>query len=214
MTLASPQIIQKGNNFHVQHGTDAGLFVQFYMEALKDEEATVKEGRPIFVDREFIKIIPVGDKNTVVCRPVRLTWEGNNAPDNERWPQQYAAFKNQQIQVNEGTPLEHWSPLTKSQVMSLKAVNVHTVEQLAAVSDGNLHNLGMGARELREKAIFFINSSKDASFSMAAQKEIEELKKQVEALKNQLQGFGNANKENDSPKKRGRPPANKEELNG
>jgi len=87
----APQIIQQGNNYRVQHGTDAGLFVQFYYEAVKDEEASLKEGRPIFLDKEFIKIIPVGDKNTVVCEPV-------TEDHRMRWPQQYSAPKRQQYQ--------------------------------------------------------------------------------------------------------------------
>lgn len=203
--LTPATILQQGNNYRVQHGTDAGLFVQFYMESIKEEEASEKEGRPIYVDREFVKIIPVGDKNTVVCRPVDMIGNGNNPPDNIRWPNQYAAFKNQQIQPNEGTPLEQWPPLTKSQVMMMKAVNVHTVEQLAAVIDQNLTNLGMGARDLREKAKAYLEDAKQSAPSMAAYKEIEDLKRQIEALKNQQAGFGEVEK------KRGRP--KKEEIN-
>lgn len=184
-----PQIIQQGQNYLVQHGTDAGLYVQFYMESVKDEEASEKEGRPIFADKEYIKIIPVGDKNTVRIRPVNLNQNGNVPPDNVRWPQQYAAFKNQQIQPQEGTPLEQWPPLTKSQALTFKSANVHTVEQLANVSDGNLQNLGMGARVFRDQAIAYIQSAKSGAVPMAAQKLIIELQTQVKALQNQLNGF-------------------------
>lgn len=202
MTLVTPNIVQQGNSYRVQHGTDAGLFVQFYMESVKDEEASSKEGRPIYADKEYIKIIPVGDKNTVICRPVRTSWDGNNAPDTERWPHQYAAFKNQQVQVNEGTPLEQWPPLTKSQVMMMKSANVHTVEQLAAVSDQNLGNLGMGARSLREKAEAYINNSKDGAGLSALQEKNERLEKEIEALKNQMAGFESAGA---TEKRKGRP---------
>lgn len=176
------QIIQQGNNYRVQHGTDAGLFVQFYLEAIKDEEATIKQGRPIFNDREYIKIIPVGDKNTVVCEPV-------SEDHKMRWPSQYAAFKNQQHQPQEGTPIDQWPPLTKSQVMMFKAANVHTVEQLSNVSDTNLANLGMGARELREKAITYLKSAEGSAPALALQQQLNEAMKQIEALKNQLSGF-------------------------
>jgi len=37
--------------------------------------------------------------------------------------------------------------------MMLKTLNIHTVEALAQVSDTNLGNIGMGARDLRDKAI-------------------------------------------------------------
>lgn len=205
MTFVTPQIIQQGQNYHVQHGTDAGLYVQFYIESVRDDEASLEEGRPIYKDKEYVKIIPVGDKNTVVCRPIDLNGSGSVPPDNIRWPSQYAAFKNQQQQVTEGTPLEQWPPLTKSQVLMMKAVNVHTVEQLCQVSDQNLGNLGMGARDLREKAKVYLESAKNGALPMAAQQEITDLKQQIEALKNQMAGFNEA-------KKRGRPKSG--EVNG
>ena len=198
MSFAPIQAI-KGN--HVVHGTDAGLYVEFYMEAVKDEEATLKEGRPIFRDVEYIQIIPAGDKNTVVVRPVKLTDDGNTPPDNVRWPGQYAAFKNQQKQVTEGTPIEQWPILTKAQAMSFKAMNVHTVEMLAAVSDSNLQNLGMGARELRQKAIAYIEHAKSSAVAAKWEDEKEFLLNQIEALKNQM----NAMPE-EAKAKRGRPP--------
>lgn len=203
--FSEAQIIQQGNNYRVQHGTDAGLYVQFYFEAIKDEEASIKAGRPIYVDKEYIKIIPVGDKNTQVCEPVTDEYRF-------RWPQQYAAFKAQQHQPQEGTPLEQWPPLTKSQVMTFKGANVHTVEQLANVSDSNLSNLGMGARDLRDKAIAYLKSAEGASGTLAIQQQLSDALKQIEALKNQMAGFKSEGAIEDEPKKRGRP--KKEVENG
>jgi hypothetical protein len=201
--MQTAQIIQRGNNYIVQHGTDAGMYVQFYMESIEDKEASEKEGRPIFRDYEFIKIIPPGDKNTVICEPVNEEYK-------MRWPNQYAAFKNQQVQVNDGTPLEEWPILRTSQVKMFKAVNVHTVEQLAAVSDQNLPNLGMGAREFRDKAITYLESAKTGAVPMAAQSRIQELEREIEALKNQMAGF-KTDMAQDEPKRRGRPPKTIEE---
>lgn len=187
--METPQIVGHGNNLRVQHGTDAGLFVQFYMEAIKDEEASVAQGRPIFIDREFIKIIPAGDSKTVVCRPVKLDDDGGTPPDNVRWPNLYAAFKNQQVQVNEGTPIEELPGLSKSQVMTMKSVNVHTVEQLSQVSDTNLHNIGMGARELRDKATAYISRADSNSGYQKLEKENADLRTELEALKNQMKAL-------------------------
>ncbi|MGL4999521.1 MAG: hypothetical protein ACRC5T_11180 [Cetobacterium sp.] len=166
--------------------------MKFYIEAVKDEEKTIEEGRSIFVDREYIKIIPVGDKNTVVCRPVKTNWDGGTPPDSERWTNLYTAFKNQQMQVTEGTPLNEWAVLSKSQVEMMKAANVHTVEQLTQVSDNNLNNLGMGARVLRDKAVAFLQQAKDGSSLNKYQDRVEVLEKQIEALTNQLKGFSDA----------------------
>ena len=142
--FAEATVVKQGNNYAVQHGTDNNLFVTFYMEAIHDEEESAKQGRPIYHDREFVKIIPVGDTKTVVCRPVDKVGTHAIPSDPVRWPRQYQEFQNQKVQTPDGTPLEHWAPLTKGQVLMYKAVNVHTVEQLANVSDTNLQNLGVG----------------------------------------------------------------------
>lgn len=189
---SSPVIIQQGNHLHVQHGTDAGLYASFYMESVKDEEASLKEGRVIYRDVEYVKVMIPGDKNTVVCRPVCHNFQGMTPPDTQRWPNQYQAFKNQQVQVNEGTPLEHWAPISRSQAMSLKAVNIHTVEHLAGVSDANLHNLGMGARDLREKAIAFLEQAKNGAGLLQLQEENASLRTQLEAMQNQLNALTDA----------------------
>lgn len=174
----------------VTHGTDKSLYVEFFMQAIEDEELSREHGRPIFRDREFIKIIPLGDKNTVVCRPVNFTAQGQTPADTDRWPVKYQQFKSQQEQVEEGTPITEWPPLTKSQALNLKGINIHTVEQLAAVQDNNLANIGMGARELREKAKAFIEASESTAGLNKLQSENEDLKIQVQALKAQIEAFG------------------------
>lgn len=199
--FSEPQLIPTGpNNYKVQHGTDQGLFVNFYYESVKDEEKSTEAGRPIFTDREYIKIIPVGDKNTVICEPVTEEYK-------YRFPVQYAAFKRQEVQPQEGTPLEEWPILTKSQALNFKSANVHTVEQLANVSDTNLHNLGMGAAALREKAKVFLQSASSTSAVVSLQEQLADALTQIQALKNQLAGFSA------ETKKRGRPPK-KEDVDG
>jgi hypothetical protein len=88
--------------------------------------------------------------------------------------------------------------------MTFKAANVHTVEQLANVADGNLTNLGMGARDLREKAIAFLKSAEGSAGVLAVQGQLNEAMKQIEALKNQLAGFKSEGASEET-KKRGRP---------
>jgi hypothetical protein len=191
MSLVQPQVIQQGNNYHVQHGTDAGLYVEFYTQAIQDEEASLAQGRPIFNDVDFIKIIPVGDKNTIVCRPVKLTTDGGTPPDTVRWANQYAAFKAQREQPISGTPVTEWPPLTKSQAMMLKGVHIHTVEALAEVSDANLFNIGMGARELRDKAKAFLAQAAGGVGISQLAKENEDLRIKFEALQNQFNALSN-----------------------
>lgn len=210
MELAEAQIIKQGNNLHVQHGTDSGLYVEFFIEAVEDAEKSKEAGRPIFKDVEMISIRILGDKNTHMVRPIDYKGSHTMPPDNVRFAAAYAQFKNKNLQVSEGTPITEWGILTKSQAMMFKALNIHTVEALASVSDANLSNLGMGARDYREKAIAFINQAKDGSGLVKLQEENKELRTQMEALKNQM----NALIENKPKNKGGRPPKKKEKVDG
>ena len=124
---------------------------EFVVEAVKLEHRSQQEGRPIYEDREFVNIMIVGQRGATVHEPV-------NDEHKMRWPKEYAAFKAGRELPPEGTPLAEWpdSTMTKARVMELAFFNIRTVEDLAAVHDNALGNLGMGARELREKARTFL----------------------------------------------------------
>ena len=120
---------------------------QFFTEAVKLEWKSRQEGRPIFEDREFVRIIIPGDRRSMAVEPVG---EEHKA----RWPREYEAFRAGREAPLEGTPLSEWpvSMMSPARVQELAWFNLRTVEQLAAVNDAQLQTLGMGARELRERA--------------------------------------------------------------
>lgn len=209
MELAEAKVIKQGNNLHVQHGTDDGLYAEFFIEAVQDQEKTREAGRPIFKDVEMISIRILGDKNTHVVRPIDYKGTHTTPPDNVRFAKAYAQFKDKNLQVNEGTPVTEWGILSKSQAMTFKSLGIHTVEALANVSDANLQNLGMGARDYRDKAKAFIDQAKDGSGLIKLQDENKDLRIKLEALQNQM----NVLLENKPKKKAGRPPK-KEVIDG
>jgi hypothetical protein len=61
-----------------------------------------------------------------------------------------------------GTPLETMNAFNNERVVWFKSQGIQTVEQLAALSDSTLGNLGMGARGWRKKAIEHLASAKAA----------------------------------------------------
>lgn len=184
-----PTIIKRGNAVHVSHGDDSGLFVRFYSDAIFNSQKTELEGRPIYDQVEMCEILFAGDNTkTKVGRAI-----DGNPPYYLRFPNQYAAFKNQEEVVQDGTPIEHWPPITKAQAMELKAINIHTVEMLANVSDVNLKWLG--ARQLRENAKSWLSEAESGAETMKLRNQIEELKMQIEAMRNQNQGFSSSVKE-------------------
>lgn len=171
----------------VQQGSDASLYVEFKWEPVENKKKSLEAGRPIFEDKPYIKIVVPGDKTKQWYRPVRMVSNGIEPPDTQRWPNQWNAFINQQKQVMEGTPLTEWPSITRSEAESLKALNIHTVEQLAALSDHALTAMGM--RQFRDKAKAYLEKSKDGVSAGKWAAEKENLQAQIEALQNQLNGF-------------------------
>lgn len=163
-----------GMDFRPRNETEDRAIAEFYVEAVPNNFRTEKEGRPIFDDVEFVKILVPGDRRTEVVR--RVTEEHRY-----RWPRQYEAFQRGIIPAEEGTPIEQWPPITPAMAKTLAFLNIRTVEALAAVSDTALAEIGLGARELRQKAIAWLGAI-DPQGLANANAEIAELKAQMAQL--------------------------------
>ncbi len=166
---------------------DDTLLVKFFIKARQDNAASLKEGRPIFKDVEYVDIKIPGSRTGGACRPARQN-------DIERFPKHYAAFKNRLQQPDEGTLLSEWPPISRSQAEELTFHNVKTVEQLAGMADVH-SNKFMGLNHLREKAKAFLKQAADAAPAAALQEAIAEKDTQIAALTERL----NALEENAAP---------------
>ena len=155
---------------------------QFFVEAVHMEFLSKQEGRPIYNDQERVKIIIPGDRRAMAVEPV-------NDEHKARWPKEYAAFKAGLEAPLEGTPLREWpvSAMTASRAEELAYLHIKTVEQLAAVNDAQLNNLGMGARELRERARLWLSVAQQGAAPIERlQSENERLSRENERLTREL----------------------------
>ncbi|MFG1340372.1 hypothetical protein [Xanthobacter autotrophicus] len=152
---------------------------RFYRQAVQNKVASEREGRPIFEDREMVEVIVPGDKLSTFVSYV-------TDAQKERWPEHYAAFKRGESRAATGTPLEHWPILTTSRVAELKAMNIMSVDELAAVNDSTITKMGMGARELREQARAFLDAASAGAGYAAISAENERLRQSFEALQAQV----------------------------
>ena len=184
MDFAQARIVESGNQLHVMHGDDSRLYVEFTMEAIHQTAQSEKEGRPIFKDVPHVRIHFPGDRTKQIFRPVKMEDDHQGPADPRRFPKQWAAFEAQQEQVQTGTPIEQWGPLTKSQAMEFKAMHIHTVEQLAGIADSNLSWLG--ARELRDKAAAWLKQAESGKEALRLQGELEKRDADIEDLKRQV----------------------------
>ena len=141
---------------HFEVGNNAGdeqLLVKFFIKARENKTKSLKEGRSIFEDVEYVDIRVAGSRNGHVCRAAR---DG----DKRRFPKHYEAFKQRTEMPVEGTPLVEWAIVTRSQAEELAFFNVKTVEQLAAMSDTQAQKF-MGMHSLRRKAKDWLTEAKE-----------------------------------------------------
>lgn len=152
-------------------------FPEFRMEAVKNNFESVRQGRPVFEEKEFITIRVPGDRKTEWSGPVK-------DEHRRRWPRHYAAFKSEQEAPSEGMPLSEWPAVTRSQVLELASANVKTIEQLAKLPDDLLNKaVNMGGFHLREKAQRWIEQANGAEPMERLAAENAELKDKLAVMK-------------------------------
>jgi hypothetical protein len=145
-------------DFRDPAGPRAPAIPRFKTEAVHLPYRSKAAGRPIYEDREFVEILIPGDRRSMAVEPV-------TDEHRARWPAAYEAFRAGRAAPLEGTPLADWpnSSLTRARVEELAHFNIRTVEHLAAVSDAQLANLGLGARELRQAARTFLDAARQGT---------------------------------------------------
>src|SRR5262245_11167061 len=151
----------------------------FYMDSVRDDAASNAAGREIYREVERVRLIIPGITATVVVHNV-------NQGHIQRWPQYYEAFKRGLEAPISGTPLEQWPYLNASQVRNLRAHEVRTVEEIAALSDQACSQLGPGAMEMRTRARAFLNDAVYEAFLNQVNAERDQLKVEVVTLQHQV----------------------------
>lgn len=173
---------------NARYAGDNKLFVQFYMKAVPNKFKSDQEGRQIFDEKEYIRIIIPGDRNANIDGPVTAEYK-------MRFADRYRKFKERGIQAQSGTPLEVWPQMTVGRVAELKALNVYTVEQLATMEDSHAHKI-MGFNELRIRAQAFLNTAAGDAENTKLAAELEKRDVEIKALREQMNQLIQMQKEN------------------
>lgn len=172
--------IQMNFEENQQAEADKKLLVLFFRGTLKNEIKSLEMGRPIFDDVDCIKIISPGSRDSFV---------GLATPDYQyRFADQWAKFKARQDQTMSGTPLNQMPWLSPGQVEEYKAMNCHTVEQLAGMPD-NVAQRFMGHQAIKQKAEAYLLASKDAAPLLKMQSELEKRDVQIAELQQQVEAM-------------------------
>lgn len=137
------------------------LHVEFYTEPVENPKESAKQGRPIFEDKEFVFVQIAGDPKNTFRAPAHSKGAGGITYA-ERFPDHYRLFKlDQDQQGASGTPLSEVPWLSAARREELKALKIFTVEALAQLDGSLLQRIGMGARELKNKAQAWLDSAAD-----------------------------------------------------
>lgn len=170
------------------------LHVEFYTDSVHNPRLSAEQGKPVYEDKEFVRIRFVGDRQNVFVAPAEdfgtaRDQGGNRLRYREEFYKHYEVFKSSAKALEVGTPLESLG-LPGSKIAELKASNVFTVEGLAMLDGTLLQKLGMGARELKNRAEDFLNKANNAAFANKLEAENADLKARLERMEALMAGQG------------------------
>ena len=163
-----------------------------------NEEASKRAGRPVPRVVVFACVTPHGSKDSLdkiadewIPDIKKRAAMGTYPPEwAEHFDKQYQAWKQGQELPRNGTPVMTWQAATSEQRSRLRAIGIPTVEDLAAVPDGALGQIGLDGRNLRDLAKAWIAEAKDKGVNarlVADQStRIEDLEKQNQDLRQRL----------------------------
>jgi hypothetical protein len=178
---------------------DAPPFVRFeFMEFGINAEATAKAGRPIPAVKAFALIMQHGSKDVVekdaeewLQQIKEKAMQGMyNSEWVTRFKMQYEEFCKGNELPRDGTPIRTWLAVTREQGTRLLALGITTVEDLAAVPDAGLGNIGLDGRNLRDLARNYIEAGQGIGVMAKKLSDLEERDRQnsatIERMSQQL----------------------------
>jgi hypothetical protein len=163
-----------------------GAFAKFSKRAVENEKKSEAAGSAVFEEQTEVQIFMPADNLSAPTRRVVLA-DGKMIGKN--WTEQFAheweAFSQGREQMPDGTPLEHWPMCTVALAATLRAIHIHTVEQLAEASDSILDKL-MGAAKLRAQARAFVETARDSAANQRLAAEAEQARQDRQQMHDRL----------------------------
>lgn len=144
-------------------------YVTFERIPVEDKAASLSAGHYVAKDVDYVNITPPYSKD--IFKQKVQAWMDQLKADvaNERMPKTWAdgyeaayrAWQTGQELPLSGTAIRGWGVISPAQQETLVKMNIRTVEDLAGVNDEGIRRIGMGAVELKQKAIAWLAQLKD-----------------------------------------------------
>lgn len=154
-----------------------GTIPRFYMDTVVDGMASREAGSLVYKQVEMVLILFAGSNNQSVRRKVL-------DHDKRFYSAAYELFKRNESQEDhiEGTPLSQWPGINRAQAETMRHMNIHSVEQLANLSDAQVMDLGMGGNSMRAKAIDFLQVRSGTADQLALMQQVRDMQAQMASL--------------------------------
>jgi hypothetical protein len=157
---------------------DAPTFVRFYTHEDYDRAASQREGRPIIKAKPYIEFPRAGE--------VDILRREATESDKMRFPAEWKSYQEAREDVPIGTPLSTLFPAHPEIVSTLRFFKCHTVEQLAAMNEHGVQQIGLGAFEWRNKAQELMKAADGSKGFHQLQKALEDRDATIAKLQAQM----------------------------
>ena len=155
---------------------------------------TAKAGRPMYDDQDIVEVRTAGERDVKVFPALEHShWAVDDMGIHrsftyaERWSKQYQQYKSHNQQTKSGTPLDHLPFLTPARCAELRALNIYTAEALATVDGQPLKNLGQHGRDLKDRAVEWMEAAKMNTVPAAVLAELEGLRAKNQVLETDIE---------------------------
>lgn len=153
--------------------------VSFGPWPVKDRAKSADAGHDVFVDVVHVRIAIPGERSSLFFQPATDAHK-------KRFPKAWASYEQRsKTGAREGLPIEQWAPISRGMALTLRSMNIDTVEMLAAVHDGHIGAVPNGA-EMRAKAQAFLAQAADSASTLKLAAEKKALEDRLAAMEAQM----------------------------
>lgn len=146
-------------------------YVEFETRAEEDREKTIATGRPVFKDVDYALVRALGSKDCVEKNAVEwlahLDHQAMIRAYNPEWAkffrEQYTEWKRGEEVTQFGTHIKNWAGLSPGVYQTLIAARITTIEAVADANEESLTRIGMGSRDLKQRAQAWLDASTNSA---------------------------------------------------
>lgn len=173
---------------------DVPAWVRFEIRPDEDRAASIRNGHYTTKDVEYALVTPPYSKDCNIIEAQAWLAQNDENVRNGRMAERvrdayrakYEAWSKGQEIPEDGIPIKSWTMISPAQQANLLAIGVRTVESLAKINDEGMKRYGMGALDLKTKAIAWLKTAKNVGpvvqENAALKAEVADLKATVESL--------------------------------